>query len=80
MLQRNVWVGVVALGLAAAEGGRVGAQTRAAAQPRVAVSRRPSGSSSNPGGTLRVWGMDPERRWKRPSPRTIAWGSVTTSR
>jgi alpha-tubulin suppressor-like RCC1 family protein len=56
--QRIVCVGVVALALAAGESGSVGAQTRPAAQPRVAISQT-VGFILNPGGTLRVWGMDP---------------------
>ncbi len=51
---RNVWVGVVALGLAAGEGGRVGAQTRVVAQPRVAISQG-LGFILEPDGTLKSW-------------------------
>jgi hypothetical protein len=77
---RNVWVvGVVALGLAAGESGRVGAQTRATAQPRVAVSLT-VGFILEPGGTLRVWGMDPGASLETPEPAANRMGSVTTIR
>jgi alpha-tubulin suppressor-like RCC1 family protein len=64
---RIVLVLVVALGLAAGESGRVGAQTRAAAQPRVAISQT-VGFILEPGGTLRVWGMDPGASVETPEP------------
>jgi hypothetical protein len=75
MLQhRNVWVvGVVALGLAAGGSWRVGAQTRAAAQPRVAVSLT-VGFILEPGGTLRVWSTDPGARVETTEPAANRMG------
>jgi len=64
---RNVWVGVVALGLAASEPAGLGAQTGAMTQRRVAISIT-VGFILEPAGTLRVWGMNPGSSSEAPEP------------
>ena len=74
MLQhRSVWVGIVALGLAASGSRGLDAQTRATTQPRVAISIT-VGFILEPGGTLRVWGMDPGASLETPEPAANRMG------